>query len=60
MFFLRGLHQKGWNFVGTEQSVGNVQTNYRFVKVGDRGGYQNNYFMFIHYNRNKSISTIVY
>ena len=60
MYFLRGLHQKGRDFVGGEQSVSNVQTNYRFEKVGDRGGYQNKYFMFIHYNRNKSISTIVY
>lgn len=60
MYFLRGLHQKGRDFIGAEQSMSNVQTNYRFDKVGDHGGYQNNYFMFIHYNRNKSISTIVY
>ncbi len=60
MYFLRGLHRSGRDFVGGEQSVGNVQTNYRFEKVGDRGGYQNKFFMFIHYNRNKSISTIVY
>lgn len=58
MFFLRGMNAKGKDFDGSAPSGSVIQTPLRFVRVSKKGGMQNNSFLFVHYNRNKSISTI--
>lgn len=58
MFFLRGINKQGKKFVGTEADKNAVQTQMHFTKTNSAGGYQNTGFMFVHYNRDKSISTI--
>lgn len=60
MFFLKGLHKQGKNFTGEVSDKTALQTQLRFMKTGKSGGMQNRQFMLVHYNRNKSISTIVY
>jgi len=60
MHFIKGIHEKGSAFVGDEPDKKAVQTQYKFEKSGPNGGMRNKQFMFVHYNRNKSISTIVF
>ncbi|MCD8292081.1 MAG: LysM peptidoglycan-binding domain-containing protein [Prevotella sp.] len=58
MFFLRGLNKDGKNFSGKEADKSFLQTSMHFMKVGSGGGYQNTGFMFVHYNKDTSISII--
>lgn len=58
MFFLRGINKYGKNFNGANADKNALQTQMHFSKVGAGGGYQNTSFMFVHYNRNNSISII--
>ncbi len=58
MFFLRGLNKDGKNFIGKETDKSSIQTQMHYMKVGSGGGYQNTGFMFVHYNRDTSISII--
>ena len=60
MFFLRGIHSAGQRFTGEQADKSAVQTQYRFVKASNNGGWQNRQFMLVHYNTNRSISTVVY
>lgn len=61
MFFIRGINSLGKSFDGTlPTGIEPLQTPLRFVRVGTGGGYQNKGFMLIHFNRNRSISTINY
>lgn len=57
MFFLRGIHNCGKKFNGSDVDRNAVQTPLHFTKLGS-GGYQNAGFMFVHYNRNNTISLI--
>lgn len=59
-FFLRGMHTVGKGFTGSTPNKYAVQTQYRFERVGKKGGMKNRQFMLVHYNRNRSISSIVY
>ncbi|MBR2101513.1 MAG: ABC transporter substrate-binding protein [Prevotella sp.] len=59
-FFLRGLHRDGKTFTGESPDKDALQTQFKFVRQGEGGGMKNKQFMFMHYNRNKTISTIVY
>ncbi|MDY6130489.1 MAG: LysM peptidoglycan-binding domain-containing protein [Prevotella sp.] len=59
-FFLRGIHLEGKNFKGNVPDKDAVQTSFRFYRKNKNGGWQNRMFMFVHYNRNKTISTIVF
>ena len=59
-FFLRGLHRDGKTFTGESSDRDALQTQFRFVRDSENGGMRNRQFLFMHYNRNKSISTIVY
>lgn len=58
MYFLRGFYKHGKNFAGTERDKEALQTQMYFRRVGQNGGLQNRGYMFVHYNRNRSISTI--
>lgn len=60
VFFLRGMHTVGKNFSGSAPNKYAVQTQYRFEKVGKKGGMKNRQFMLVHYNKNRSISSIAY
>ena len=60
VFFLRGMHTVGKNFSGNAPNKYAVQTQYRFEKVGKKGGMKNCQFMLVHYNKNRSISSIAY
>ncbi|RRC99141.1 LysM peptidoglycan-binding domain-containing protein [Prevotella sp. OH937_COT-195] len=57
-FFLRGLHREGSKFAGVTADKTALQTRLHFRRVGKIGGYQNTSFLFIHYNKNHSVSTI--
>lgn len=57
MFFLRGIYNNGKKFNGSTADKNAVQTPLHFTKLGS-GGYQNAGFMFVHYNRNNTISLI--
>lgn len=57
MFFLRGIYNNGKTFEGEIADKNAVQTPLHFTKLGS-GGYQNSGFMFVHYNRNNTISLI--
>ena len=59
MFFLKGIHVKGNDFTGSTPDTQAVQTQFKFDRVGT-GGWQNNQFMLIHYNRDKTISTVTF
>lgn len=59
-FFLRGMHTVGKGFSGNTPNKYAVQTQYRFEKVGKNGGSKNRQFMLVHYNKNKSISSITF
>ena len=58
MFFLRGMHAKGKKFTGEEASVGSLQTPLSFKRTSSTGGYRNDCLLFVHYNRDNSISII--
>ena len=58
MFFLRGQSKQGKKFEGTTADDNALQTQLHFRKVNAAGGYQNAGFMFVHYNRKNTISTI--
>lgn len=58
MYFLRGFYKQGKSFTGAERDKGALQTQMYFRRVGKDGGLQNHGYMFVHYNRNRSISTI--
>lgn len=57
MYFLRGFYKQGKNFTGADRDKDALQTQMYFRRVGN-GGLQNHGYMFVHYNRNRSISTI--
>lgn len=57
MYFLRGFYKHGTNFTGVDRDKDALQTQMYFRRVGN-GGLQNHGYMFVHYNRNRSISTI--
>lgn len=59
-FFLRGMHTVGRGFSGNTPNKYAVQTQYRFEKVGKNGGSKNRQFMLVHYNKNRSISSITF
>ena len=59
-FFLRGMHTVGKGFSGNMPNKYAVQTQYKFEKVGKNGGSKNRQFMLVHYNKNKSISSITF
>lgn len=61
MFFLRGLHLYGNEFVGTkaQNATHHVQTPLRFRRQGS-GGYKNDAFMLIHYTQTGKIQAINY
>lgn len=58
MFFLQGIAAKGKKFTGAEGSTNILQTPLRFSQVGTAGGRQNNSLLFVHYNRNNTISIV--
>lgn len=58
MFFLRGLRAKGKNFTGADEDPNALQTPLSFKRSGTGGGYRNNSLLFVHYNRDNSISII--
>ncbi|MCD8298120.1 MAG: LysM peptidoglycan-binding domain-containing protein [Prevotella sp.] len=60
MFFLRSLYKDGKNFTGKEADKNAMQSPMHFMKVGSNGGYQNIGFMFVHYNKDSSLSIISY
>jgi hypothetical protein len=59
MFFLKGIHVQGNDFTGNKPDTQAVQTQFKFDRVGT-GGWQNNQFMLIHYNHDKTISTVTF
>ena len=59
-FFLRGMHTVGKGFTGNLPNKYAVQTQYKFEKVGKNGGSKNRQFMLVHYNKNRSISSITF
>lgn len=59
-FFVKGIYQQGKSFTKTLSGWNAVQTNLKFEQAKTNGGMRNKHFMFVHYNRNKSISTVVY
>ena len=59
-FFLRGLHRDGKTFTGESADKDALQTQFKFERVGEGGGMKNKQFLFMHYNRNRTITTIVY
>lgn len=58
MFFIRGLYKQGKSFTGSGRNDDALQTPLRFSRVGAGGGMRNTACMFVHYNRNRSITTI--
>lgn len=58
MYFIRGLYKQGKSFTGAERDINALQTPLRFSRVGKGGGLKNTACMFVHYNRNRSITTI--
>lgn len=58
MYFLRGLGKYGRKFDGSQADNDALQTQMHFQKAGTVGGYRNSGFMFVHYNRNNTVSTI--
>ena len=60
MFFIRGLHREGASFDGTVPYREAVQTQLRFTRATEDGGMRNRNFLLIHYNPNKTISTITF
>ena len=57
MFFIGGMLKQGKAFDGSAEDKNALQTLLRFAKTRG-GGYRNESLMFVHYNRDKSISII--
>lgn len=57
MFFIGGMLKQGKAFDGSAEDKNALQTPLRFAKMRG-GGYRNESLMFVHYNRDKSISII--
>ena len=57
MFFIGGMLKQGKAFDGSAEDKNALQTPLRFAKTRG-GGYRNESLMFVHYNRDKSISII--
>lgn len=57
MFFIGGMLKQGKVFDGSAEDKNALQTPLRFAKTRG-GGYRNESLMFVHYNRDKSISII--
>ncbi len=57
MFFIGGMLKQGKAFDGSAEDKNALQTPLRFAKTWG-GGYRNESLMFVHYNRDKSISII--
>lgn len=60
MFFVKGIARQGADFKGTEPDKNALQTRLRFEPASKRGGMQNKNFILVHYNKNRSISTIAF
>lgn len=60
MYFIRGVKRSRAGFNGAEAAKRAVQTQLHFARAASGGGYQNTAFMFVHFNRNRSISTIAF
>lgn len=60
MFFIRGLYAEGKDFSGSEARKDAIQTQLKFTKAAEGSGMRNSNFLLIHYNRDKSISTIAF
>lgn len=58
MYFIKGISKDGANFNGSQENSEALQTRMHFVRSGIAGGYRNKSFMFVHYNPNRTISTI--
>lgn len=59
MFFLKGIHTQGNDFTGSTPDAQAVQTQFKFERLG-AGGWQNNQFMLVHFNHDKTISTVTF
>lgn len=57
MFFIGGMLRQGKDFDGSVENKDALQTPLHFTKTRG-GGYRNDCLMFVHYNRDKSISII--
>ena len=57
MFFIGGMLKQGKAFNGSVENKDALQTPLHFTKTRN-GGYRNDCLMFVHYNRDKSISII--
>ena len=60
MYFLQGMAADGKNFRGSENGTNVLQTPLHFTKASTAGGFQNNSIIFVHYNRNNTISIVNY
>ncbi len=58
MFFIKGIGKYGKNFNGAEADKNALQTPMHFARTGTNGGFRNTSLMFVHYNRNSTISII--
>ena len=58
MFFIRGIHDQGKAFNGSTARKDAIQTQLLFTRASAAGGFRNQNFLLIHYNRDKSIGTI--
>ena len=58
MFFIRGIQEHGKAFNGSTARKDAIQTQLLFTKATENGGFRNQNFLLIHYNRDKSIGTI--
>lgn len=61
-YFVRGLHQYGTSFDGTQTPSGlrTLQTQLKFRKASDKGGMQCTSFMLMHYAANNQIESVIY
>ena len=60
MFFIRGMARQGDDFIGGATDRKTLQSGLKFVRAAAGGGMKNAAFMLVHYNRDKSISTITF
>lgn len=58
MYFLRGMISQGRDFDGSLEDKTALQTYLHFTRPKVGGGYRNQSLLFVHYNRDKSISII--
>lgn len=61
-YFVRGLHQYGAEFDGTQvvKDYNPIQTRLHFKRVSSSGGMQCNSFMLMHYTTNGQIEALIY